>query len=170
MKKSEQFAALNQVHIETCRGMEDVADYYGLPRGEIEERHWQKAKLVLRAAELGKKAIESLRMSCSVKAYYLKKIPGPQEPSRLEKQAKKADSLANSLEKFGKDDDAVRQRARADGLRTKAASLRDNKPAPREKRLKVRGTTSKAVADSVRRRAAKAFKAVRATRRLFRTF
>lgn len=146
MKKDHAlFAALNLLHIETWKEMEEVATLYGLPLEDIEERHKLKAKLILTAPdlstaqEMSKKAVESLRMSCSVLAYYLKRIPGPKTPESLEKKAKQAENLAKFQESLGKDEAATKQKVRAESLRAEAASLREtskNPPPMAKKRTK----------------------------------
>ena len=141
-------AARQSVFEETENQMNEVADYYGLPRADIEERIKEKARKVLEAAtlseaqELSKKAIDCLHTACLVLAYYSKRIPGPRTPEALEKKAKKAESLAKFQESRGNDEAAAKQRARAEKLKNDAKELRAEPAKPAKvitrKHLKVK--------------------------------
>lgn len=127
-------ASLKALFNETREEMLKMADFYGLPRGQIKQRHWVNAKNILiadsdqQALKAQRKAISSLRFNLQILAYYEKCIPGPQTPERLEEKAKGAESLAKMQEKFGKDDAARQQRTRAKKLRAAAEKLRGEKP------------------------------------------
>jgi len=114
---------------DTERMLLEVADYYRLPRDQIEERHWAKMKAILQAKTLPeavikqKTAVESLRMSCIHQTWYTHKIQGPATPEYLEVKAKKAESLAKWQENLGNDEAAKKQRERAEKFRKEAHEL-----------------------------------------------
>lgn len=174
MTKRELVAQLKELQQRSLVEMKSTAEHYGLP--ELHDRHMEKLQKVLTAQTyeegeaLAKRATDSVFLTC-LSAWSSKRIPGPRTPEILEKKAKQADSLAKFQESRGNDKDAAKQKDRAERLRNEAGVLRGTKPAPRgAKHLRVRSAKAKEVSASVVRRAAKAFKAVRTTRRLFRTF
>jgi hypothetical protein len=128
--------SLKMLFDETQQSMLKEADTYGLPRSEIEPRHWAKAKLVLSAPNLveaqlaSNRAISSLHVHLLVLTHYAKRIPGQRTPENLEKKAKQAEGIAKMQEKFGKTEAAEQQRTKAKTLRSEAEKLRGNPESP----------------------------------------
>lgn len=113
---------------ETLEELYTEADLHQLPRKQVEDRILDKAKKILgaqtleEAQEYRRKALSSMSIHCSF-LMTLRKRFTPRTPDRLLKMAKKAESLAGSMERQGKHKDAVKQKARAAKLRKEAECI-----------------------------------------------
>lgn len=117
------------IHATAQREILDLAAHYRL-HDEMDPRIWKKLDMVLRARDLAeahvlaKKATESAFLHC-LSAWSKKKADGPPNQRNLEKQAQKAESLAEMLDKKGDSDAAEKQRRRAEELRQQAENPPD---------------------------------------------
>lgn len=120
--------AFGQLHAEGQRKFLEMAAYYRCPEEEIEDRFWLKLDKVLyardatEAQEALKRATETLQMGL-LAMWSKKKIKGPLSSESQGKEAKKADSLADMLEKKGDHVRAAAQRKKAEDLRAEALAL-----------------------------------------------
>lgn len=97
-----------------------------MTKDALEIRHWEKFDAVLDApdraeAERLAKKCESSVIVHLIHQWQIRKIPGPRTLSVLDKQAKKAESLAKSLKKKGEYEQAEKQQQRAARLRAESA-------------------------------------------------
>ena len=120
---------LKQIHADTKNQMLEIADHYGLDEDGIEQRLWDKAKLILEAPSLdlaveqSHKTIDSMKLFC-LYLWGQKKIPGPSTPENFEKKANAAEKLADFQAHLGNMEASKKQRDRAVELRKKAMELR----------------------------------------------
>ncbi len=117
---------------ELLEALVELADYYGVPEDTVDripERLKARAQFITSVTSVEDIERHVLQIKDSMFVHCLSmwskgKASGPSNPTNLEARAKKKDSLADWLDKQGKQEYANKQRKLANELRDQAAILR----------------------------------------------